>query len=63
MPGWDCHGLPIEHKVEQELKEKKKTLPAHVVRKLCRDYAAKWIDVQRKEFKRLGVLGDWTIPI
>lgn len=62
VPGWDCHGLPIEHKVEQELKEKKKTLPAHVVRKLCRDYAAKWIDVQRKEFKRLGVLGDWDDP-
>ena len=62
VPGWDCHGLPIEHKVEQELKEKKKELPAHVVRKLCRDYAAKWIDVQRKEFKRLGVLGDWDDP-
>lgn len=62
VPGWDCHGLPIEHKVEQELKEKKKTLPAHVVRKLCRDYAAKWIDVQRKEFRRLGVLGNWEDP-
>ena len=62
VPGWDCHGLPIEHKVEQELKEKKKTLPAHVVRKLCRDYASKWIDVQRKEFRRLGVLGNWEDP-
>ena len=62
VPGWDCHGLPIEHKVEQELKEKKKTLPAHVVRKLCREYASKWIDVQRKEFKRLGVLGNWEDP-
>ncbi|WP_303927736.1 class I tRNA ligase family protein, partial [Desulfovibrio piger] len=62
VPGWDCHGLPIEHKVEQELKEKKKTLPAHVVRKMCRDYAGKWIDIQRKEFKRLGVLGDWDDP-
>ena len=62
VPGWDCHGLPIEHKVEQELKEKKKTLPAHVVRKLCREYAAKWIDVQRKEFRRLGVLGNWEDP-
>lgn len=62
VPGWDCHGLPIEHKVEQELKEKKKSLPPHVVRKLCREYAARWIDVQRKEFKRLGVLGDWDDP-
>ncbi|HIX39879.1 MAG TPA: isoleucine--tRNA ligase, partial [Candidatus Desulfovibrio intestinigallinarum] len=49
-------------KVEQELKEKKKTLPAHVVRKCCRDYAGKWIDIQRKEFRRLGVLGDWENP-
>lgn len=62
VPGWDCHGLPIEHKVEQELKEKKKTLPAPVVRRLCREYAAKWLDTQRKEFKRLGVLGDWDNP-
>ena len=62
VPGWDCHGLPIEHKVEQDLKEKKKNLPAHVVRKLCREYANKWLDIQRKEFKRLGVLGDWDHP-
>ncbi len=62
VPGWDCHGLPIELKVEQELKEKKKELPAHVVRKLCREYAGKWIDVQRKEFKRLGVFGVWDEP-
>ena len=62
VPGWDCHGLPIELKVEQELKEKKKGLPAHVVRKLCREYAGKWINTQRKEFKRLGVLGDWEHP-
>ncbi len=62
VPGWDCHGLPIELKVEQELGEKKKTLPAHVVRKCCRDYARKWIDTQRKEFKRLGVFGVWDDP-
>ena len=62
VPGWDCHGLPIELKVEQELKEKKKELPAHVVRKLCREYAGKWIEVQRKEFKRLGVFGVWDEP-
>ena len=62
VPGWDCHGLPIELKVEQELGEKKKTLPAHVVRKVCREYAGKWLDIQRKEFKRLGVLGVWDKP-
>lgn len=62
VPGWDCHGLPIEHKVELELGEKKKTLPAHAVRKRCRDYAAKFIDIQRKEFKRLGVFGTWDEP-
>ncbi|MDR3319506.1 MAG: isoleucine--tRNA ligase [Desulfovibrio sp.] len=62
VPGWDCHGLPIEHKVEQTLKEKKKSLPPTVVRRLCREYAAKWIDVQREEFRRLGVLGAWDAP-
>ncbi len=62
VPGWDCHGLPIELKVEQELGEKKKTLPPHIVRKCCRDYAAKWINTQRKEFKRLGVFGEWDKP-
>ncbi|SHN66647.1 isoleucine--tRNA ligase [Desulfovibrio litoralis] len=62
VPGWDCHGLPIELKVEHELGEKKKTLPAHVVRKCCRSYAEKYVDIQRKEFKRLGVLGVWDKP-
>ncbi len=62
VPGWDCHGLPIELKVEQELAEKKKDLPAHVVRKRCREYASKFIDIQRKEFKRLGVFGEWAEP-
>ncbi len=62
VPGWDCHGLPIEHKVEQELGEKKKDMPAHAVRKRCRAYAAKYIDIQRKEFKRLGVFGVWDQP-
>ena len=62
VPGWDCHGLPIELKVEQELSEKKKELPAKVVRRLCREYAAKWINTQRKEFKRLGVMGEWEKP-
>ena len=63
VPGWDCHGLPIEHKVSQELAEKgKKDLPALVVRKICRQYAEKWLDVQREEFKRLGVFGVWDEP-
>lgn len=62
VPGWDCHGLPIELKVEHELEEKKKTLPSSVVRRLCREYAAKWIDVQRKQFKRLGIFGTWDDP-
>ena len=62
VPGWDCHGLPIELKVEHELGEKKKTLSPHVVRKICREYANKWMDIQRTEFKRLGVLGTWDKP-
>jgi len=62
VPGWDCHGLPIEHKVEQELKKKKKELDTLTIRKICRSYAAKWLDTQRKEFKRLGVLGVWDDP-
>ena len=62
VPGWDCHGLPIEHKVEQELGDKKKDMPAHAVRKRCRAYAAKYLDIQRKEFKRLGAFGVWEKP-
>ena len=62
VPGWDCHGLPIEHKVAQELKKKGKELPPLIVRKLCREYAAKWLGVQREEFKRLGVFGTWDDP-
>ena len=62
VPGWDCHGLPIELKVEHELGEKKKEMPPYAVRRRCRQYADKFIDIQRKEFKRLGVLGDWEHP-
>ncbi|MFN2268088.1 MAG: isoleucine--tRNA ligase [Desulfonatronovibrio sp.] len=62
VPGWDCHGLPIEHKVAQELKAKGKVVPPIVVRKICRDYATKFLDIQRKEFKRLGVMGEWEKP-
>src|SRR5574341_1270715 len=62
VPGWDCHGLPIEHQVLKELGEKKKTLDALAIRRLCRDYAEKFYKIQREEFQRLGVLGDWQHP-
>ena len=53
VPGWDCHGLPVEHKVAEKLGEKAKTLPTHVVRKECRAWANKFLDIQREEFKRI----------
>jgi isoleucyl-tRNA synthetase len=62
VPGWDCHGLPIEHQVLKELGDKKKGLDTLAIRKLCRDYAEKYLNIQRDEFKRLGVLGDWGHP-
>ncbi|MEW6427022.1 MAG: isoleucine--tRNA ligase [Thermodesulfobacteriota bacterium] len=62
VPGWDCHGLPIEHNVDKELGSKKKTISKLEFRAECRKYARKWIDTQREEFRRLGVLGDWQEP-
>ena len=62
VPGWDCHGLPIEHNVDKEIGDKKKVLSLADVRRLCREYANKFIDIQRNEFKRLGVMGDWKKP-
>lgn len=62
IPGWDCHGLPIEHNVDKELGDKKKTIPILSKRGACRKYAEKWIKTQKAEFKRLGVLGDWDAP-
>ena len=62
VPGWDCHGLPIEHNVDKELGEKKKDLSMAQIRRLCRSYAEKFIDIQREEFKRLGVMGVWDDP-
>jgi isoleucyl-tRNA synthetase len=62
VPGWDCHGLPIEWKVEEEYRAKKKNkdeVPVLDFRAECRAYAAHWLDVQREEFKRLGIAGDW----
>jgi isoleucyl-tRNA synthetase len=62
VPGWDCHGLPIEHEVDKMLGERKNGMSKAEIRMLCRDYAAKFIDIQREEFKRLGVLGTWANP-
>jgi isoleucyl-tRNA synthetase len=62
VPGWDCHGLPIEHQVDKELKAEGVRLSQVEVRRRCRAYAEKYIEVQRTEFKRLGVLGDWDHP-
>ncbi|MEK6632181.1 MAG: class I tRNA ligase family protein, partial [Nitrospirota bacterium] len=62
VPGWDCHGLPIEHQVMKELGDKKKDLDTPAIRKLCREYAEKYVAIQREEFQRLGVLGEWQQP-
>jgi isoleucyl-tRNA synthetase len=65
IPGWDCHGLPIEWKVEEEFRaagKQKRDVPMAEFRKACRDYAQKWIDIQRAEFKRLGGAGNWNDP-
>jgi isoleucyl-tRNA synthetase len=62
VPGWDCHGLPIEHNVDKELGARKKEFSLADVRRHCRAYAEKYIDIQRNEFKRLGVMGDWERP-
>jgi isoleucyl-tRNA synthetase len=63
IPGWDCHGLPIEFKVNQEMRKSGDTAadPA-TIRKACDAYARKYIDIQRTQFKRLGILGDWDNP-
>jgi isoleucyl-tRNA synthetase len=65
VPGWDCHGLPIEWQIEQEYRKKgkdKDAVPIVAFRGECREHAARWIDVQRQEFQRLGVEGDWSNP-
>ena len=62
VPGWDCHGLPIEWKIEEQYKKNKKNkndVPIVEFRKECRDFANKWIDVHKDQFRRLGVIGDW----
>ncbi len=62
VPGWDCHGLPIELMVDKQLGEKKRQMSKAEVRRECRAYARKWVDIQAAEFKRLGVLGEWDNP-
>ncbi|MEW6676068.1 MAG: isoleucine--tRNA ligase [Nitrospirota bacterium] len=62
VPGWDCHGLPIELQVDKNLGDKKDRLDILEKRRLCKEYAAKFMDIQRDEFRRLGVFGDWENP-
>ena len=63
VPGWDCHGLPIEFKVTQDMRKAGNTASdAASIRKLCAEYARKYIDIQRTQFQRLGILGDWANP-
>ncbi|GAB5387484.1 MAG: isoleucine--tRNA ligase [Alphaproteobacteria bacterium] len=65
VPGWDCHGLPIEWKLEEQFREEgrnKDDVPVEEMREKCRDFAAHWVGVQAEEFERLGVAGDWDNP-
>ena len=65
IPGWDCHGLPIEWKIEEQYRKKgknKDAVPINEFRAECRKFAAGWVDIQREEFKRLGVTGNWANP-
>ncbi len=62
IPGWDCHGLPIEINVDKELGPRKAKMSAVEIRRECRRYAEKFVDIQREDFKRLGIFGEWTEP-
>ena len=65
VPGWDCHGLPIEWKIEEQYRAKgqdKSKVEINEFRAECRTFAQHWVDTQREEFKRLGVIGDWKNP-
>jgi isoleucyl-tRNA synthetase len=62
VPGWDCHGLPIEHQVDRDLGPRKASMSALEIRAACRAYAEKFIAIQRDEFRRLGVFGEWDRP-
>ncbi len=61
IPGWDCHGLPIEHHVDKTL-DHKENMDINQIRQKCREYAEKFIDIQREEFKQLGIFGEWENP-
>ncbi len=62
VPGWDCHGLPIEHQVDKELGDKRLKMPQTEKRRFCRIYAEKYVAIQKEQFKRLGVFGEWDKP-
>ncbi len=62
VPGWDCHGLPIEINVEKKLGKKRREMDLLSIREACREYAENFVEIQREEFKRLGVIGDWENP-
>ncbi len=65
VPGWDCHGLPIEWKIEEKYRKKKKNkdeVPLNIFRNECREFAAQWVDIQKEQFKRLGGIADWDNP-
>jgi isoleucyl-tRNA synthetase len=62
LPGWDCHGLPIELKVDRELGAKKREMSVADFRRACRAYAEKYVEIQRRDFKRLGIIGLWAEP-
>ncbi len=62
VPGWDCHGLPVEHQLMKELKVRKHQIDRARFREKARDYALRFVDVQREQFKRLGIFGDWERP-
>ncbi|HXU10740.1 MAG TPA: class I tRNA ligase family protein, partial [Candidatus Binatia bacterium] len=62
VPGWDCHGLPIEHQVDKDLGKKKASMSPQQIRGACRAYAEKYVTIQRDEFRRLGVFGEWARP-
>ncbi|MBN1871316.1 MAG: class I tRNA ligase family protein, partial [Candidatus Omnitrophica bacterium] len=62
IPGWDCHGLPVEHQLMKDLKIEKGDIPQVEFRKKAKAYALKYVDIQRSQFERLGIFGDWDHP-
>jgi isoleucyl-tRNA synthetase len=62
VPGWDCHGMPIEHKVSENLGSKAASMSKLEIRKLCEEYAMKYVNLQKEQFKRLGIMGEWDHP-